>query len=128
MEPTPPDTAVEARLDALEATVARQERQIARLLSSRGGYGEADVRLLLAIHEAADGLPFRAKSIMRRAEDVPALKAALDGALIETGQELGKFFTRLQDLDVERVRLEQVKHVRGGWWWRTVRTDPQCVT
>jgi hypothetical protein len=116
------------RVAVLEVTVARQDAYLARLQSSRGAFGDADVRLLVAIHAASLGLPFKAAQVMRRAGDVQELQAALDDALIETAQELGLLFGRLQDVTVGGVRLARVRFTRGGWWWRTrtVRTDQQC--
>jgi hypothetical protein len=121
-----PAASLEARVAALEATVDQQDKVLARLVSSRGRYGDADLRVLVEIDEAAAWLTFRAKSIMRRAADVPALRAALDEALIETPQELGLLLGRLRGVAVEGVRLQRGKHQRGGWWWRTVRADQQC--
>ena len=117
---------VSAELAELRDRVAALERAVQALQSGRGAHADADVRLLVAIETAAAGLPFRAKDVIRRAGDVPALAAAVDDAFIETSQELGKLFARLRGAPVAGVRLERVKFQRGGWLWRIVRTDPQC--
>jgi hypothetical protein len=129
-----PDTrsTTDERFDALERgqaqILAGQSRIFALLERGRVAHAGADVRLLIEIDKASPGLPFRAAHVMRRAEDVPELKEALAGAFVESAQELGKCFARLEGVTVDGgLRLERVRMMRGGWLWRIVRTDDQCA-
>jgi hypothetical protein len=100
------------RLDRIELLLVKI---LERVSTARGPRDQADVRLLLAIHEAAESLPFKASHVMKRARHVPALSAALLAADITSQEQLGKLFARLEGATAAGLRMERTKDRRAPW-------------
>jgi hypothetical protein len=107
------------RLDDYGKRLGILEReQLARALRDA-----ADERLLRAIDAAAEGLPFRASHVLARAEQVPALAAALLEADIVRAQDLGCFLRRFHGVVLDDRRLERLKVHRGARLWQFVQVS-----
>jgi hypothetical protein len=104
--------ALHAKLDAI---LEGQVEILERVGAARGPRDQADERLLLAIHEAAEGLPFKASHVIKRARHVPALAAALLAADITSQEQLGKLLGRLEGVTIAGLRLERTKDRRAPW-------------
>jgi hypothetical protein len=83
----------------------------------------ADERLFHAIDAAAEELPFKASHVLARAEQVPALAAALLEADIVRAQDLGCFLRRFHGVVLDDRRLERLKVHRGARLWQFVQVS-----
>ena len=116
-----PDT-IEVILRELVAEQARQRATLAAILAllerGRGARDAADVALLVSIAEAIGNRPFTSAQLMAHADANPALREALIGADITTGQELGCVLRRFEGLTLAGVRVERVADQRAGVVWK----------
>jgi hypothetical protein len=97
--------AVRAELLELRARVQALER-------GRGPRDDADRALVLALADAAAGLPFKAGMVFRRAVAVPALADALRNADVDNEKQLGKLLDRVKGSPIEGVVV-----ARTGRFW-----------
>ena len=98
-----------AEFEALAAEVAVLRTEVARLAAGRGPRATEDRRLLAAIYDAAEGLPWQTSHLLTRAEQVPALRLALLNADLTTSKELGKWAARMAGIEVDDLMLVRVR-------------------
>lgn len=100
------------RLDRIEQLLVKI---LERVSTAHGARDQADERLLVAIYDAVEALPFKASHVMRRALHMPALAAALQAADITSEEQLGKLFCRLEGVTIAGLRLERTRNRKGPW-------------
>jgi hypothetical protein len=103
--------------DDWRAEIERRLAHLEQLERGRGGYAGADLALLHVLASSTQALPFRAADLFRHAAVDDELRAALDGAFIDTVASLGCWLRRMAG-SREGVTVER----RGRRWRVTHRS------
>ena len=68
--------------------------------------------------EAVGDRTFTSAELIRHADVHPALKAQLDGALVDSPRQLGKLLASIEGRSIQGLMLERVDETREGILWR----------
>lgn len=102
---------------ALAPRVAELERLVAALQRERNP-SAADVALLLAFAEQADGSGFTVKQIQDWAGAYETIAAALDAASVESSTEIACWLRGMRGVAVAGLELARGSRASAGYTWR----------